>query len=165
MKIADKAYVAIDYTLTLDSGEVVDQSEPGAPLGFVVGAGQIIPGLEEALIGATEGHKATVVVEPEFAYGEVDPGLFRKIPLASFPEGVKVAEGMVFEADGPDGPASFRIESVEDDAAMADFNHPLAGETLHFDLSVVEVREATEEDLDEEEGEGGCGCDCGGGCC
>jgi FKBP-type peptidyl-prolyl cis-trans isomerase SlyD len=160
MKIAEKTYVAIDYTLTLDSGEEVDRSEPGSPLGFVVGAGQIIPGLEEALLGAEAGHKAVVVVEPEAAYGEIDPDLFKRIPLSAFPEGVTVKEGMVFEADGSGGPAAFRVDSVDDDAVMADFNHPLAGERLHFDLSVVEVREATEEDE-----EGGCGCDCGGGCC
>ena len=147
MKIREKAYAAIDYTLSLDSGEVVDRSEPDEPLGFIVGTGQIIPGLEDALDGMEAGEKTRVVVEADRAYGETDPGLFRDIPRENFPADVSIEPGMAFEARGPHGPVSFRVRSVTDETVVADFNHPLAGKRLHFEVTVAEVREPRAEEL------------------
>ncbi len=169
MTITPRQYVAIDYTLSLDSGEVVDRSEPGDPLGFVTGSGQIISGLERALMGMESGQAAKITVEPEEAYGLPREDLFREIPRENFPEDLQLEPGMGFEAKGPHGPVTFRIQSVKDDAVMADFNHPLAGQRLHFDVTVAEVREPRAEELASlMQTSSGCAPDdcssCGGGC-
>lgn len=180
MAIDEKQYVSIDYKLSLDSGELVDQSAPGEPLGFIVGTGQIIKGLENALRGMEEGQSAVVTVEPADAYGVSNPELYREIPRDNFPAEVTLAPGMGFEAKGPHGPVVFRVKSVDDDVVLADFNHPLAGQRLHFDLTVAEVREPRAEELsslfsssgcsDDDCGScgggagGGAGAGCGGGC-
>ena len=90
MNIADKMYVAIEYTLTLESGQEIDKSPPGQPLGFITGTGQIIPGLEKALMGRAAGYNSRIVVEPEDAYGPVRDDLFQEIPLSQFPSDVEV---------------------------------------------------------------------------
>ncbi len=162
MKVADNLHVSIDYTLSLDSGEVVDRSEPGEPLGFVYGKGQIIPGLEKALQGMEAGQSAKVTVEPEDGYGLPREDLFREIPRENFPPDLELEPGMGFEARGPHGPVVFRVHEVRDDLVVADFNHPLAGERLHFEVKISEVREPRPEELAEFFG-GDCGpSDCGG---
>ncbi|GAB4281688.1 MAG: peptidylprolyl isomerase [Deferrisomatales bacterium] len=168
MKADDQAYVAIEYTLTLDDGEVVDRSEPGDPLGFIFGSGQIIPGLEKGIHGMEAGETARVTVEPEEAYGHPKPELVRGIPRENFPADLEIEPGMGFEARGPHGPVTFRVQAVTDDEVMADFNHPLAGKRLTFDVKIAEVREARAEELAGLMGEGGCSpTDCGtcGGSC
>ena len=165
MKIEDRAYVAIEYTLSLDSAEVIDSSQPGEPFGFVFGAGQVIPGLEKGLQGMAQGESAQITVEAEDGYGEPSPDLFRDIPREHFPAEMDVEPGMVFEASGPQGPVRFRVQSVSDDVVVADLNHPLAGERLHFDVKVAEVREPTAEELDRLRDHSGCtpeNCGCGG---
>ncbi len=170
MKIGKDSFVSIDYALTVDSGELVDSSAAGEPLGFVFGAGQIVPGLEKGLEGMEAGQKARITVEPEEGYGRTRLELYRDIPLAAFPPDVAVRPGMAFEAASPRGPMRFSIKSIEGDKAVADFNHPLAGERLHFDVTVVGVRPATDREmvggLDPGCGgrSGGCGGDSGGGC-
>jgi len=148
MKIADQVYVGIDYVLTLDSGEEIDRSDPNQPLGFIYGAGQIIPGLEEKLEGMDEGESANLTIEAENGYGEYRDELKRNIPRANFPEDADLKPGAVFQGHGPHGPVSIRVLSADDKAVEADFNHPLAGERLHFDVKVVEVRPPTEEELE-----------------
>jgi len=148
MKVQKNAFVAIDYTLKLDSGELVDQSGPGQPLGFVYASGQIIPGLEKALEGMEVGHEAEVTVEPEDGYGQKNEFLMREIARNEFPDGVDLTPGMTFQASGPHGPIPFRIDSVTDDKVVADFNHPLAGERLNFKVKIAEVREATDAELE-----------------
>ncbi|NDY42985.1 peptidylprolyl isomerase [Dissulfurirhabdus thermomarina] len=170
MKIADRTYVAIDYTLALDSGEVIDRSEPGSPLGFITGVGQIIPGLERQLMGMEAGQNAQITVEAAEAYGERNEALYREIPRQQFPSDIEVQAGMNFETMGPSGPIRFTVRSVTDEMVVADFNHPLAGERLHFDITVSEVREPSEAEMAALAGLGGCAsgaCDsgCGGGCC
>ncbi len=167
MKIEKSRFVAIDYTLALDSGEVVDRSSPGEPLGFVFGTGQVIRGLEKGLEGLEAGAKAELTVEPSEGYGETNPALFREIPRENFPDDVKLEPGMGFEAQGPHGPVTFRIRDIKEDEVVADFNHPLAGQRLHFTVQVAEVREPrTEEMAQAFRGacdESACG-SCGGGC-
>ncbi|MCP4674459.1 MAG: peptidylprolyl isomerase [Deltaproteobacteria bacterium] len=148
MKIEDKARVAIDYALTLDSGEEIDRSDPEKPLGFIVGAGQIIPGLEKQLAGLEAGAAAKLTVEPADGYGEYREELKQKIPRTNFPEKMEIEPGMIFQGFGPNGPMNIKVIALEDDQVLGDFNHPLAGERLNFDVKVKEVREATKEELD-----------------
>jgi len=162
MKIDEHTYVAIDYTLTLDSGEVVDRSEPGEPLGFVTGFGQIIPGLEQGLAGLEQGQSAKITVEAKDGYGERQQELYREIPREHFPDDTAIEPEMVFQMTGPQGVVRFRVESATDEMVVADFNHPLAGERLHFQVTVQEVREARPEDV-QQCGAQGCG-SCSGEC-
>jgi len=164
MNIADKLYVEIDYTLTLESGQEIDKSPAGQPLGFIAGTGQIIPGLEKALIGKTAGDNAKIVVEPEDAYGPVKDDLFQDIPRSQFPNDVEVKPGMAFEAQGPRGPFMITVAKINDnDTITVDLNHPMAGKQLHFDVSVVEVREPTAEELAQVAASMSAGCGCGSG--
>ena len=170
MNIADKTYVAIEYTLSLDSGEQVDKSQEGQPFGFITGVGQIIPGLEKALIGMVSGDSATITVEPEEAYGLVKQEMFRDIPKDQFPTDVEIKPGMAFEAQGPHGPFMIRVAEINDsdNSVTVDLNHPLAGKRLNFDVNIVEVREPTATELDQLSAACACGtaeqANCGSGC-
>lgn len=158
MEVRENLFVAIDYTLTLDSGEVVDSSSPNEPLGFVLGSGQIIPGLEKGLIGMNKGQSGKIIVSAEEGYGQYREDLHIEIPRTQFPEDMDIQPGMGFEANGPQGLMTFQVKSVGADAITADFNHPLAGEQLHFDITVAEVREPSAEELTTAAAAGGCGC-------
>ena len=168
MIVDDRLYVSIDYKLSLDSGEVADQSPPGEPMGFIFGMSQVIPGLESGLRGMKPGESAQITVAPENGYGLPNPDLYRDIPRENFPSDLKIETGMGFEARGPHGPVTFRVRSVSDDVVGADFNHPLAGARLHFDVKVVEVRQPVAEELATLAGKSGCAptdcAGCGGGC-
>lgn len=162
MQIDNKMYVAMDYKLSLASGEEVDSSVEGQPFCFITGAGQIISGLENQLMGKTAGEKATIIVEPGDGYGPVDENLFQEIPKDQFPADCEIEPGMTFQAQGPHGPILLNIKEVNDgDMVIVDLNHPLAGEQLHFDVNVVEVREPSAEELAQlEQQAAGCGCGC-----
>lgn len=167
MKIADNHYVAIDYRLTLESGEEVDRSAAGEPLGFVTGTGSIIPGLENALTGRSAGESFQVTVEPEAAYGPVQPDLLQAIPRERFPADIEIKPGMSFQARGPRGPVALTVTSVDSEHVNVDLNHPLAGKRLTFDVTVQEVREPLAHELPSAGSECGCGpqeqsaCGCG----
>ena len=156
MKIQNDVYVAIDYSLTLDSEEVVDCSEPGKPFGFIFGGGQVIMGLEKGLEGMEQGESVKFTVEPEEGYGQPRQELFRELPREHFPGDLDLAPNMIFEGSGPQGTFRFRVESVSDEVVVADLNHPLAGQRLHFDIEVVEVREARAEELEALKNHAGC---------
>ncbi len=160
MKIADRMYVAIDYSLSLDSGQEVDRSQEGQPLGFITGASQIIPGLEKALTGMVLGDAADITVEPADGYGTVRDDLLQEVPRNQFPEDAEIKEGMSFEAQGPHGPFMIIVSSVNvNDTVTVDLNHPMAGQRLHFAVKVVEVREASEEEIAQLTSGCGCGCE------
>ncbi|MDW7772242.1 MAG: peptidylprolyl isomerase [Desulfobulbaceae bacterium] len=163
MNIGDKLYVAIDYKLSLASGEEVDSSQEGQPFGFITGAGQIIPGLEKELMGKTAGYEAQVVVDPEEGYGPVNESLYQEIPKSQFPDDCEIEPGMTFHAQGPHGPIMLSVKEITDNETVTvDLNHPLAGKELHFDVKVVEVREPTAQELSAlEQQAAGCGCGCG----
>lgn len=146
MQIQKDAFVAIDYVLTLDSGEVVDQSSPGEPLPFIFASGHIIPGLEKALEGQEEGYEGRISINPDEGYGALQPELVQEMPRERFPDDVELSAGMVFQASTPQGVVNFQVTEVTDETITADFNHPLAGQRLHFDVKVAEVRESTEDD-------------------
>lgn len=148
MQIAKNAVVAIDYTLTDGEGQVLDTSQGRGPLAYLHGAGNIIPGLEKALEGKAEGEKVNVSVPPEEGYGQRDESLIQAVPKKMFAETAEPEPGMQFQAQGPDGARVLTILKVEDDQVTVDANHPLAGQELNFDVAVVNVREASEEELE-----------------
>ena len=160
MEIAEKVYVAIDYKLTLESGQEIDKSPEGQPLSFITGFGQIIPGLEKALMGKAAGDSAQLVIEPEEAYGPVREDLLQEIPKSQFPADIELKPGMNFEAQSPRGPMMITIAEINDnDTVTVDLNHPMAGKQLHFDINVVEVREPTQAELQQlQQAQAGCGC-------
>lgn len=147
MQIAANAVVSIHYTLTNAAGDKLDSSEGQEPLAYLHGASNIIPGLENALVGKAVGDKLSVTVEPEEGYGEVREELVQEVDRSNF-EGIDAVEpGMQFMAQTPWGQQPVTVVKVEGDNVTLDGNHPLAGQTLSFDVEVVEVREATEEEL------------------
>lgn len=148
MNIEGKCVVSIHYTLTNGAGEQMDSSSGGDPLKYLHGASNIVPGLEAALNGKAAGDNLKVVVKPEDAYGEVNPSLIQKVPRAAF-EGVEdIRPGMQFQAQGPDGQVQLiTVVEIEGEEVTVNGNHPLAGEELHFDVTVEDVRAATEEEV------------------
>ena len=148
LMIGEKMVVSMHYTLTDADGKVLDSSEGSEPLSYLHGAGNIIPGLEKALIGKVADDALQVTVAPADGYGEVVPELMQTVDKAAF-QGVETLEaGMAFEAEGPNGEVQrVVIAKVEGDEVTVDGNHPLAGVTLSFDVKIVSVRDATEEEL------------------
>lgn len=148
MQIAKDKVVYIDYTLTNDAGEVLDSSEGHEPLAYLHGAQNIIPGLERELAGHSKGDSLQVSIEPADGYGEYNKELTQVVPSSMF-EGVDQIEvGMQFQAETPAGVQIIRIAAVDGDNITIDGNHPLAGERLHFDVTVADVRDATAEELE-----------------
>ena len=147
MQIAKHTAVSIDYVLTGDDGEIIDQSADGQFI-FLAGAHNIIPGLESALQGKVAGDELDVTVEPAEAYGEIDPARVQTVKREVFPEGVDIQVGAQFHGASPDGhPVVVTVASIEGDDVVIDGNHALAGRTLNFAVKVVEVRAATEDEI------------------
>lgn len=157
MQIAQNSVVAFHYTLTNDAGEVLDSSEGREPLTYLHGAGNIIPGLEKQLEGRTPGDKLQAKVAPEEGYGEVQPQLVQEVPRDAFQGVDSVEPGMQFQAQTQGGPLMVTVTQVEGDTVTVDGNHPLAGQSLNFDVEIAEVREASEEEVEHGHvhGEGG----------
>lgn len=148
MQIAAKKVATIAYTLTDDNGNLIDQANKNEPFAFIHGVGNIIPGLESALEGKSAGDQISVKIEPANAYGERDDNLTQVLGKEMF-EGVdEIAPGMQFHAQTNQGMSIVTVTKVEDDQVTIDGNHPLAGVTLNFDVDVLDVRDATEEELD-----------------
>jgi FKBP-type peptidyl-prolyl cis-trans isomerase SlyD len=149
LTIADKHIVSIHYTLTDDDGETIDTSADGEPLMYLHGAQNIIPGLENALTGKSVGDQIQVTIQPEDGYGEVDSELLQLVPRDAF-EGIDDIEpGMQFEARSPEGDTQVVVvQDVSDEGVVIDGNHPLAGQVLHFDVTVEAIREATDEEVE-----------------
>lgn len=148
LMIGDNMVVSIHYTLTDENGTVLDASEENKPLSYLHGAGNIIPGLEKALIGKVADDEMKVVVEPAEGYGEKVPELMQIVDRAAF-QGVDTLEpGMAFEAEGENGQVQrVVIANVEGDKVTVDANHPLAGVTLTFDVKIDSIRDATQEEI------------------
>ena len=146
--IGEKLAVSMHYKLTDDEGNVLDSSEGAEPMSYLHGAGNLIPGLERALTGKVAGDSVQVRVEPAEAYGEVLQELIEIVDKAAFQGVESVEAGMAFEAQAPDGTVQHVvIKKVEGDEVTVDANHPLAGVALNFDVDIVGVREATEEEI------------------
>jgi len=148
LMIGENSVVSMHYKLTDNDGNVIDSSEGMDPLTYLHGAGNIIPGLEKALVGKVENDALTVKVQPADGYGEVIDQLIESVPKTAF-EGVdKIEAGMSFEAQDPNGQMQrVVVKKVEGDMVTVDANHPLAGVELNFDVNIVSVREATEEEI------------------
>ena len=141
--------VSFHYTLSLDDQEIVDSSEGEEPLEYLHGYNQIISGLEKALEGMVADEEKDVVVSPGDAYGDIDPDAFKAMPLESFPADLELEPGMGFHMRNveTDELVEVFVSEIRQDDVLLSFNHPLAGETLHFHVQLVDVRPATSEEL------------------
>jgi FKBP-type peptidyl-prolyl cis-trans isomerase SlyD len=147
MVVQDGQIVSLEYTLKVKD-EVLDSSKGEEPLEFLQGVGNIIPGLERALYGMKLGDSKTVVVSPEDAYGAFNDEAFTSVPRADFPEDIALEKGTELNVTDEDGEeATAYVDSFDDQSVRLDFNHPLAGAELHFDVKVVGLRPATPEEM------------------
>lgn len=148
MTIAEKKVVTLNYTLTDDEGTIIDKSDDGSFL-YLHGASNIIPGLENALTGKASGDELKVTVKPEDGYGERDDNRLESVPREMFPDDTDIEPGMQFHAQGPEGQTiTVSVVDVSDDTVTVDGNHPLAGVQLNFDVKVVDIRDASAEELE-----------------
>lgn len=148
MQIAKNKVVTIDYTLTDDDGAVIDSSDGREPLAYIHGMSNIIPGLESALEGKQTGEQLNVRVPPEEGYGERMDTLRQEVPKDRFQGAEDLQVGMQFHASTDSGPLVVTVVDIEGDTVTVDGNHPLAGVTLNFDVTVREVRDATAEEME-----------------
>ena len=146
--VANDLVVAMDYKLVID-GEVVDSSEGQEPLEFLQGHSNIIPGLEQEMLGMKIGESKDVVVQPAEGYGEIDEEAYMDVPTNQFPEEIPVEVGTELQVQNEEGqPVYARIDAIEKNIATLNFNHPLAGKELHFSVSVTALREPSAEELE-----------------
>lgn len=147
MQIAERTVASFHYTLTNDAGTVIDSSAGADPLTYLHGVGHIVPGLEQAMAGHQAGDKFDVAVSPEEGYGTPNEMLIQVVPREAFQGVDDIQVGMQFQAQTPQGAISVVITKVEDGLVTVDGNHPLAGQNLNFAIEVVDVREATVEEV------------------
>ncbi len=146
--IEKNSAVYFHYTLTDEQGTLLDQSTKGHPLAYLHGHGNIIHGLEKALEGKSAGEQFVVTIEPKDAYGEYQAEAVQEVPRENFQGVDNIEAGMQFQSQTPDGGVMLvTVKEVTESIVTVDANHPLAGKTLTFDVEIVEVRSATEEEL------------------
>lgn len=149
LTVVDDLVVSLEYTLQLDDGEVIDTSQDQEPLEYLQGRGQIVPGLEQAVYGMAVGEKMDVVVAAADGYGERDPDAYEMVDRDVFPADMNLEPGMGLRMRDVKGQALVAyVEEVRPDGVVLDFNHPLAGETLHFNVQIAGLRSATSEELE-----------------
>lgn len=148
MRITAGSVVVFDYTLTDDDKDIIDSSTGGEPLAYIQGEGQIVPGLEKAMEGKNAGDSFKVSVSPEEGYGVHDPENISVVPADQIEGGEELEEGMQLHTEGEFGEQTVIISKIEGNEVTIDGNHPLAGMTLNFDITIREVRPATKEELD-----------------
>jgi FKBP-type peptidyl-prolyl cis-trans isomerase SlyD len=146
--VEQDSVVSVMYTGTFpESGEVFDSNVNQQPLVFLVGHGNMIEGFEQEMLGAAMGEVREFTLTPERAYGSRDDANVQSIPRSQFPEGMELEVGMVLGAQSDQGPMQFTVVDVNDEIVIVDLNHQMAGHTLHFSVEVVEIREATSDEL------------------
>ncbi|MEY3002630.1 MAG: hypothetical protein RLZZ428_1005 [Pseudomonadota bacterium] len=164
----ENCVVGIEYEVKqAGTTEIVDSNKGAEPLEFIIGMGQIIPGLEKALVGMSKGESGDVLVPAAEAYGELDPEAMQTLPIEQF-EGVDLKEGMTLYGQGEHGQTvQVTVKSFNDKEVDIDFNHPLAGKDLMFSVTVLSAREATADEISsgivggpKEGGHCGSGCGC-----
>lgn len=169
MTIAENCVVSIEYELTEAGGsDIIDSNKGQAPLDFITGKGQIIPGLESQLMSLTKGENADIKVNAAEAYGEVNPEAVDTLPKEQF-AGLDLAVGMQLYGQGQNGETiAVTVKEFNDESVTIDYNHPLAGKDLMFSVTVVDVREATPDEVlsgqvggGHQHGGGSCGSGCG----
>lgn len=148
MALKENQVVTINFTLKDEKGNIIETTTKEQPFAFISGNQQILPELENNVSGMLIGAKKTIVLEPENAYGLYKDTSIQTVNRTEFPEGTKLEVGMGFIADTPDGrQMPFVIKNVEDENITIDFNHPLAGRTLTFEVELLDMREATPEEI------------------
>ncbi len=147
MEVGDRKVVSFEYTLKdKETGEILDRSA-GQPLTFLTGVGEIIPGLESRMYGMKEGEKREIVVPAEEAYGLPDPNLIQKAPREYF-EGIDLEVGLPLQAQTPEGQIiNMVVVDFDENTVTVDLNHPLAGRDLVFEVEIVNIREATPDEI------------------
>ncbi|MCD4802016.1 MAG: peptidylprolyl isomerase [Anaerolineales bacterium] len=146
--VQDNLVVTLDYKLIVED-EMLESTEDGEPILFIQGIGQIIPGLENALYGMEVGDQKTIVIQPEDAYGDYDPESLQEAKKEEFSEEVPLDVGTFLDLEDDEGDIlSAQVIAAEEDTVTLDFNHPLAGKTLTFEITVSDLRTASEEELD-----------------
>jgi FKBP-type peptidyl-prolyl cis-trans isomerase SlyD len=148
MEVNADRVVTIHYTLRNDASEVLDSSAGGEPLAYIQGHGNIVAGLEKALEGRRSGDRFSVTVPPAEGYGVRDPALVQRLPRRTLQGAGEIQRGMQFQARDQDGVRVFTVTAVAGDMVTLDGNHPLADQNLHFEIEIVDVREATAEELE-----------------
>lgn len=147
MTIKKHSVVSIDYELKDVEGNMLDQSQ-GEPLVYLHGSGNIIIGLEEQLEGKAVGDQVSAVVEPDKGYGQPVEALIQSVPKSAFGGVDNIEVGMRFQAETEQGAVPVQVTKIENDMVTVDGNHPLAGQVLHFDVSIKDVRDASEEEIE-----------------
>ena len=147
MIIKENAVVIIDYTIKNNEGQVLESAD-GELLSYIQGSGTLAPGLEKALLGKDVGHQMEVTLTPDEAFGPRDDELVSEVNLDDFEDSEEVSAGLVFHADLDGEVRFYTVVSVNGDTVIIDGNHPFAGKTLVFDVTVKEVRDATGEELE-----------------
>jgi FKBP-type peptidyl-prolyl cis-trans isomerase SlyD len=148
MPIEANKVVTMNFTLTDENGNVLDSTDSGGPFLYISGTGMVLPKLEEAVSGMIIGTKKQLKLEAKDGYGEYNDDAVRAVGKENFPEDFILEAGMEYMASNPDDvQMPFIITNVEDETVTVDFNHPLAGKNLHFDLELLDVRNATAEEL------------------
>jgi len=158
MQVATNKAVTIHYTLTNEAGDVVDSSRDGDPLPYIHGVGALVPGLESELEGKSVGDNVAVTIQPEDAYGHKSDQLIQSVPKEAFQFDGDIEVGMRFQAETDNGVELVEVVAVDDATVTVDANHPLAGEVLNFAVEIVDVRDATAEEIEHGHihAEGGC---------
>ena len=148
MQVSEQKVVTMNYEVADDQGQLIDRSEEGGPLAYIHGNGQLIPGLESALEGRGKGDKVAVDVPPEQGYGERDEEGVQTVARTQFDDSVEIEVGMQFEAqDDDEGHQIVTVAAVDGENITLDTNHPLAGKNLRFDVEILDVRDASAEEL------------------
>ncbi len=148
MEIAADRVVTIHYTLKNDAGTVLDSSAGGEPLAYIQGHGNLVAGLEKALEGKSDGVTLAVIVPPAEGYGTRDEALVQRVPKRALQGAGEIRKGLQFQARTENGMRVFTVTAIAGDMVTLDGNHPLADQTLHFDIEIIGVREATAEELE-----------------
>jgi len=148
MKVAKNTVVSITYTLKDSEGNVLDSTDASDPLAYLHGVGNLIPGMEKALDNRDSGENFQVVIPPEDGYGTFDEDLIWELEKAQFAELEDVEEGTQFVLETDDEQVLVTVVDIKDDVVVVDGNHELADETLHFDITVVDIRDATAEEIE-----------------
>lgn len=148
LTVQDGQVVSMEYSLHVD-GELIDTSAGREPLEFLQGAGNIIPGLEDELYGLEIGQAKNVIVAAEDGYGELDPDAFIDVPREQFPTEIPLEVGVELQVQDESGHSMMaRIDSVDETSVRLNFNHPLAGKELVFEVKIVGLRDATDEEME-----------------
>lgn len=147
MKIGNSMVVSLEYTLKDEEGEVIDTNVGGDPLVYLHGTGSLIEGFEDGLDEMGAGEDYEITVEPKFGYGEIKQSMIKTMKRDQFPPEQELEIGQVFNANSPEGPSQIKIIEIDGETIKVDGNHELAGKTLFFSGKILEVREATDDEL------------------